>query len=143
MKSLVIGLMLLSASAFANFTGNFKGTGAVTSNIGINSACPVISFNLSHNSSLFTINKGIVKCGEGFDMEMEPTAANIVNGELIVEGRKIGTINDREIRIAFEEEDQGELVKYTINFTKVNGIIQYEQGAYSANYTIVVKGDMK
>ncbi|MFZ4713887.1 MAG: hypothetical protein ACOYL6_09260 [Bacteriovoracaceae bacterium] len=143
MKAIALVLSLISFSAFADLTGSFSGTGAVSSDIGMSLVCESIHFDLTQNAQSFIL-KGSVKCGDQFDIEYDESTITIVNGRLFYQNQDVGSINADEVRLKYIETDEnGQLMTLTTNFTKKGNVLQFEQGMATAQYSIFIKGDLK
>jgi hypothetical protein len=94
MKLLVfIFSTLISFSALANFTGTWKGQGTLDDSEGNTVACKAMSFEFNHTDTQFELKSGDLDC-ELFKMQWAPVSFAVQDGDLLVNGDRVGTIAD-------------------------------------------------
>ena len=135
--------LLLTSTAFANFTGHWTGVGSAQDSAGWSSSCNVMSFKLSHTSYYLEIISGKYNCG-GFRSEMNSTRAEIVGEELWYAGNKIGSITANTIKAQIGAP-QSQLIQY-FDLSLNNDTLTYqEEISYLDNgnvYSVLVDGQL-
>ena len=141
MNKLLLGLLFVSTSAFADFNGSFAGPGSITAQ-GMNQNCEDIRFSFVQKFDSLTMN-GKVQCGED-SLEYDETLFQIKNNHLFVQDRDMGTITENAIHIkAVETDENDETVQLIMNFDKKDGVIAFEQIEKTKTYTISIKANLK
>lgn len=92
MKSILLfSVLALASSAFANLSGDWKGTGKITEN-GVVSFCEQVAFNVEHTAKALLIKSGGYSCGNS--LTIWPAKNLEINGyDLLMNGKKIGAIS--------------------------------------------------
>lgn len=111
MKTFLILGSLFSISAFgADFSGNWNGKG-VSIELGVPYNCEM-QWNLQQTAESITIAGSGYLCqpsngpGEGYAGGFNEVKLSIVNGDLLFEDQKIGTISGNKVNFAFPEQNQ-------------------------------------
>jgi hypothetical protein len=141
MKKLLLGLLFVSFSAFADFNGSFGGPGSIASQ-GMNQNCEEIRFSFVQKSDSLIMN-GKVQCGED-SLEYDESVFSIKNNHLYANNLDVGTIGENFIHIKVTETDENdETVQLIMNFDKKDGVIAFEQIEKTKTYTISIKANLK
>lgn len=133
MKSLSKILLVLSfpTIAFASFEGDWTGKGVATNGAGAEKECSLMTMSFSQTPEVLTVNGAKFECGT-LNGEWKKTVLKIVNGELWLGDRKLGTISEDTIRIAGNSSNgknffdiklvvKGNELTYIENDTTANG----------------------
>jgi hypothetical protein len=87
-----LSAFITTTSAFASFSGNWKGVGKITDSQGNENQCPMMEIVLEHLPEALNVNKVEFKCTNKTYMWM-PSTLVIDDGKLYSEGHQVGTID--------------------------------------------------
>lgn len=112
---------LVSISAFADFSGNWKGQGHMVDGGGNMQQCKEVTFELTQTDANFALTSGVFDC-ELFRMKWMPMSLEIKDGELLSNGVIVGTISE-DLLFARQQSENGligiyqaELIDGGLNF---------------------------
>lgn len=99
--------MLAGATAQANFTGAWRGTGVVTDAAGAQKECPIAAFDVEQTATNFNVIQGKVECAMAGGYEIPSVNLTIHNGGLFYSFFRIGSIADAYFTAKFASNEHG------------------------------------
>lgn len=130
MKSIIIALSLtLSATAMADFSGNWFGKGILVEPSGAQSVCPEMNLILSQTPEYFKIKYGQFNCGQYF-FNFSMFKLDIKNGLLVSDGVAVGTIDQNTLHA--EQIDPQSNVKMVYDAKVKESVMIYKQVGYDS-----------
>lgn len=135
MKSLVfISLMVVGSFASADLTGKWHGTGSLSSGT-TRSVCSDVHFDVEQTAKKFYLHDAGYTC-DTMVSAWQASSADIVNGELIANGKKIGTINANSISATVLSPDGKYKAMYHANLTQMGAY--YTETVYDTSTSTIV-----
>lgn len=125
---LIFWLVFLPSLSFANLSGKWNGTGDLLNFDGKPYGCQAIDLDLSITDSSLKISFLTYGCEEWL-LSWDEVNATIANGEVFIEGTKIGTASGEILSVTFYDLEKELAQNFELKL--VNGVLHLHDELYN------------
>lgn len=138
-----LSLFFLTLPAWAQFSGDYTGTGTAVFKSGRQYECSEIYLRLEQTQNLFRLRDGGYHCGDLLQASFDPFKLTIRDGKLWNVEEELGSVNEQILTYKIFDPEDGST--YQLKLTKLpsGGIHYYEDWHDGEAIALKVHGDLK